>query len=388
MNTLDVIARHPDRFRVLALTAHRRLDLLFDQAMAFAPRLVVIDTPADAKLLSDRLKHAGSSCQVLCGAERLVDVATLAEAHTVMAAIVGIAGLRPTLAAVNAGKQVLLANKEALVTAGPIFMNEVRTHHAALIPIDSEHNAIFQCLPAGYDGNLRAAGIRRVLLTASGGPFREYPVDKLSAVTPDQACAHPNWVMGRKISVDSATMMNKGLEIIEARWLFNAAEHEIDVIIHPESVIHSLVEYVDGSVLAQLGNPDMRTPIAQALGFPVRIEAGVSFLDLASTGRLNFSSPDERRFPCLRLAREVLRQGGRAPAVLNAANEIAVAAFLDLRMRFDQIPQLLEDVLHAVENAELHELADVFEADRRGRLEAEQWLETKAAKAPVPRMTA
>jgi 1-deoxy-D-xylulose-5-phosphate reductoisomerase len=292
VNTLDVIARHPDRFKVVALTAHRQVDRLFDQVMACAPRYAVIGDAAAAAQLSARLQRAGSSTQVLHGAAGLEEVAALAEADTVMAAIVGIAGLRATLAAVKTGKRVLLANKEALVTAGPVFMAAVRKHQASLIPIDSEHNAIFQTLPPGFNGDLAAAGVRRILLTASGGPFRETPIDQLAGITPDQACAHPNWVMGRKISVDSSTMMNKGLEIIEASWLFNAAEHQISVVIHPESVIHSLVEYIDGSMLAQLGNPDMRTPIAQALGYPQRIDAGVSFLNLAATGRLNFSETD------------------------------------------------------------------------------------------------
>ncbi len=390
VNTLDVIARHPENFKVLALTAHRKIDLLFDQVMKFTPRFAVIDEAAAAKQLSTRLQQAGSATTVLHGAKNLEEVAAHAQTDTVMAAIVGIAGLRATLAAVNAGKQVLLANKEALVTAGPVFMEAVRAHRAALIPIDSEHNAIFQSLPAAFGGDLKAAGVRRILLTASGGPFREMPLEKLGDVTPDQACAHPNWVMGRKISVDSATMMNKGLEIIEASWLFNATEQQIQVVIHPESVIHSMVEYIDGSVIAQLGNPDMRTPIAHALGFPLRIEAGVSYLDLAATGRLNFLEPDERRFPCLRLAREALRAGGCAPAVLNAANEIAVAAFLNSQMRFNQIPQLLEGVLESTVNTPLRELADVFDADRRGRYGAEQWLmhHAHAGNAVQSRLTA
>ena len=390
VSTLDVIARHPDRFRVLALTAHRQIDRLFDQIIAFAPRFAVVDEAPAARQLAERLERAGSATVVMHGAKSLEAVAAHAEVDTVMAAIVGIAGLRPALAAVTAGKQVLLANKEALVTAGPLFMEAVRRCGATLIPIDSEHNAIFQSLPAGYGGDLEAAGVRRILLTASGGPFREWPLEKLADVTPEQACAHPNWVMGRKISVDSATMMNKGLEIIEASWLFNAAEHRIDVVIHPESVIHSLVEYVDGSVIAQLGNPDMRTPIAHALGFPQRIDAGVSYLDLVKTGRLNFLAPDERRFPCLRLAREALRAGGCASALLNAANEVAVAAFLNLQMRFDQIPQLLEGVLASIGNMPLRDLADVFEADARARQSATRWLSQHATSgtAAPSRLTA
>lgn len=381
VNTLDVIARHPEDFKVLALTAHRQTDVLFEQAIAFAPRVVVIGEAGDAIRLGQRLRQAGSRTEVMHGPQGLEDVARHPDAHVVMAAIVGIAGLPSALAAVRAGKQVLLANKEALVTAGPVFMAAVRENQAKLIPIDSEHNAIFQVLPGTFDGDLAAAGVRRILLTASGGPFRELPAEKFSAVTPAQACSHPNWVMGRKISVDSATMMNKGLEIIEARWLFNAAEGQIDVVIHPESVIHSLVEYVDGSVLAQLGNPDMRTPIAHALGFPQRMASGVNFLDLAATGRLNFSAPDERRFPCLRLAREALRAGGCSPAVLNAANEVAVTAFLECGLRFDRIPRLIEDVLESFGNAPLIELAQVYGADARAREIAQQWLERHAGSA-------
>jgi 1-deoxy-D-xylulose-5-phosphate reductoisomerase len=384
ISTLDVIARHPDRFKVVALTAHRQLERLFDQIMACAPSYAVIADAAAAAQLTAKLQRAGSNTEVLHGAGALEQVAALPEADTVMAAIVGIAGLRATLAAVKAGKRVLLANKEALVTAGPLFMAAVREHKALLIPIDSEHNAIFQALPREFSGDLGLAGVRRILLTASGGPFRETPPEKLSAVTPEQACAHPKWVMGRKISVDSATMMNKGLEIIEASWLFNAAEHQIEVVIHPESVVHSLVEYLDGSVLAQLGNPDMRTPIAQALAYPDRITAGVGYLDLAATGRLNFSAPDETRFPCLRLARAALRQGGCAPAVLNAANERAVAAFLESQMRFDQIPQLIEDVMAGIGAAPLTDLADVFDADRRARICADGWLARHAAAAAEP----
>ncbi len=378
VNTLDVVARHPDRFRIVGLTAHRQIDRLFDQIMLCAPNYAVVGDAAAASQLAARVKNAGRSTQILHGAEALEQVASLAEADTVMAAIVGIAGLRATLAAVNAGKRVLLANKEALVTAGPLFMAAVAAHRATLIPIDSEHNAIFQALPRDYAGDLDGAGVRRILLTASGGPFRETPLDRFASVTPEQACAHPKWVMGRKISVDSATMMNKGLEIIEASWLFNAPENRIKVVIHPESVIHSLVEYVDGSVLAQLGNPDMRTPIAQALAYPQRIDAGVSFLDLAATQQLNFAEPDERRFPCLRLAREALRSGGCAPAVLNAANEAAVAAFLEMQMRFDQIPELIEQVLGAIGTRPLHQLPDVFAADREARAQAAEWLQRNA----------
>jgi 1-deoxy-D-xylulose-5-phosphate reductoisomerase len=378
-STLDVIARHPGRFKVVALTAHRQIDVLFKQCLAFQPQYAVVSDTKSAEQLFARLRAAGSSTEVLCGESALEQVAALPQADTVMAAIVGIAGLRATFAAVQAGKRVLLANKEALVTAGPVFMTAVRSRGVTLIPIDSEHNAVFQALPATFAGDLAAAGVRRILLTASGGPFRELPLERLAQVTPDEACAHPNWVMGRKISVDSATMMNKGLEIIEARWLFNAVEEQIKVVIHPESVIHSLVEYRDGSMLAQLGNPDMRTPIAFALGYPQRIEAGVDFLDLAALGKLSFSEPDHHRFPCLELAREALRAGGSAATVLNAANEAAVAAFLESTLRFDQIPVLIGHVLAEIPVAPLRDLEDVFSADRRARDCAETWLARHAA---------
>ena len=379
VSTLDVIARHRDRFQLVALTAYRQIDALLNQCIEFRPQYAVVGDAQSAEQLRAKLRPAGSTTEVLCGEQALEQVAALPRVDTVMAAIVGIAGLRATFAAVQAGKRVLLANKEALVTAGPVFMAAVRNRGVTLIPIDSEHNAVFQALPRDFAGDLAAVGVRRIVLTASGGPFRDMPLERLPQVTPDEACAHPNWVMGRKISVDSATMMNKGLEVIEASWLFNAQEEQIKVVIHPESVIHSLVEYVDGSLLAQLGNPDMRTPIAFALGFPERIEAGVDFLDLATVSRLNFSEPDDARFPCLRLAREALRAGGSAPAVINAANEVAVAAFLESRLRFDQIPALIEHALAAVTVASLRELEDVFTADRRARDCAEAWLARHAA---------
>ena len=378
VSTLDVIARHGERFRVVALTAHRRREVLLDQCLRFRPRYAVIGDAASAEKLRRKLRAAGSPTEVLCGDAALERVASLPEVDTVMAAIVGIAGLRATFAAAGAGKRVLLANKESLVTAGPVFMDAVRRNGATLMPIDSEHNAVFQALPPAFNGDLAASGVRRIMLTASGGPFREVPLEGLAQVTPAQACAHPNWDMGRKISVDSATMMNKGLEVIEASWLFNAREQQIAVVIHPESVVHSLVEYVDGSVLAQLGNPDMRTPIAFALGYPERIAAGVDFLDLAALGKLNFSAPDHARFPCLTLAREALRAGGNAPAVLNAANETAVAAFLDLKLRFDRIPALIEHVLSEVAAAPLRGLDDVFAADSSARDCAAGWLSRHA----------
>jgi 1-deoxy-D-xylulose-5-phosphate reductoisomerase len=373
-STLDVVARHPDRFEVYALTALNRADTLFKQCLEFQPRIAVVLEEAAAQDLRRRLHEAGSRCEVRSGAAALEEVARLREVEIVMAAIVGIAGLRPTLAAAQAGKKVLLANKEALVTAGAVLMDAVRASGATLLPIDSEHNAVFQALPSDYAGPA-ASGVRRILLTASGGPFRTLPLRELDRVTPDQACAHPNWTMGRKISVDSATMMNKGLEVIEARWLFDVPPERIEVVIHPESVVHSLVEYVDGSVIAQLGNPDMRTPIAYALGYPGRIEAGVEFLDLARIGALRFERPDLERFPCLKLAYGALAAGGTAPTVLNAANEVAVEQFLAGSLGFRQIPELIEAVLGGVDCAAVTGLEDVLAADRAARERARAWLQ-------------
>jgi 1-deoxy-D-xylulose-5-phosphate reductoisomerase len=320
------------------------------------------------------LGDSGVRTEVLHGADALVAVAGLSEVDVVMAAIVGAAGLPPTLAAARAGKRILLANKEALVMAGAVFMSEARRAGALLLPIDSEHNAIFQSMPYDYSGDMARGGIRRILLTASGGPFRTTPLDALTQITPEQAVAHPNWVMGRKISVDSATMMNKGLEVIEAHWLFNAPAEKIEVVIHPQSVIHSLVDYEDGSVLAQLGNPDMRTPIAHALAWPQRIESGVAPLDLFAVGQLNFERPDPARFPCLDLAYRALRAEGNAAAVLNAANEVAVAAFLERRLPFLGIAGLIAATLDAVPAAALPDLAAVLEADRQGRTTATELL--------------
>jgi 1-deoxy-D-xylulose-5-phosphate reductoisomerase len=319
-STLDVIARHPDLFSVCAVTAHSSVDELARLAHVHGARYAAISDPVHAPALERRLRELGSTAEVLAGEEGLVHVATLPETHCVMAAIVGAAGLPPTLAAAEAGKKILLANKEALVMAGPIFMDAVRRNGVTLLPIDSEHNAIFQCLPALGVGGLAERGIRRILLTGSGGPFRTRPREALRSVTPEEACAHPTWAMGPKISVDSATMMNKCLEVIEAHWLFDAPGERIEVVVHPQSVVHSMVEYVDGSVIAQLGNPDMRTPIAQALAYPDRIEAGVAPLDLTRIGWLDFEKPDCERFPALPLAFAALEQGGSAPAVLNAAN--------------------------------------------------------------------
>jgi 1-deoxy-D-xylulose-5-phosphate reductoisomerase len=373
-NTLDVVERHPERFRVIALSAHTQSEALFAQCVRCRPAYAVISEPRAAEELAKRMRQEGLQTKVLCGPEGLEHVASMAEVDTVMAAIVGIAGLKPTIAAARAGKKLLLANKEALVTAGAVLMQAARTGGATLLPIDSEHNAVFQALPPTFTGELSAVGVRRILLTASGGPFRLTPASELAHVTPDAACAHPNWRMGRKISVDSATMMNKGLEVIEAHWLFNARPEQIEVVIHPESVVHSLVEYVDGSVIAQLGNPDMRTPIAHALAYPDRIEAGVDFLDLARTGSLHFEAPDTGRFPCLRLAYEALQAGGCAPAILNAANEVAVARFLAGDIGFTDIAPLIQAVLARCESGRVETLADVLEADRAARVCAERCL--------------
>jgi 1-deoxy-D-xylulose-5-phosphate reductoisomerase len=367
VNTLDVIRRHPDRYRIFALCAHTQIDKLFEQVREFAPEFAVVRDAALADELGSRCRNAGLSTAVRHGMEALVEMAAHPDVDTVMAAIVGAAGLEPTLAAAKAGKKILLANKEVLVMAGELFMHAVREHGAVLLPVDSEHNAIFQSLPTDFSRGLSACGVRRILLTASGGPFRTTPRAALADVTPEAACAHPNWVMGPKISVDSASMMNKGLEVIEAYWLFACTPEQIQVVVHPQSVIHSLVEYTDGSVLAQLGNPDMRTPIAYALAYPERIDAGVPSLDLFQIARLDFEAPDFERFPCLQLAYAALRAGGTAPAILNAANEIAVAAFLDRRLSFLGIPQLIESTLAALPAGPEGSLADVLMADAEAR---------------------
>jgi len=374
VSTLEVVARHRQRFEIFALTANRQVERLFQQCRQFRPAHAVMLDPAAAEELRRRLREAGIPTAVSAGLDAMEQVAADPEVHAVMAAIVGAAGLRPTLAAARAGKRILLANKETLVMAGTIFMEAVARHGAELLPIDSEHNAVFQVLPPRFNGVLEGSGIRRILLTASGGPFRDATLEQLETVTPEQACAHPNWVMGRKISVDSATMMNKGLEVIEAHWLFQAPPERIQVLVHPQSVVHSLVEYVDGSVLAQLGNPDMRTPIAYALGFPERIESGVESLDLLKVGALHFRSPDPVRFPCLSLAYDALRAGGIAPAVLNAANEVAVAAFLGRRIPFTAIPSVIAQALEAVGGGAAATLEDVLDADRRARQASEESL--------------
>ena len=374
LSTLDVIARHPDRYQVFALSGYSRLQELLALCVRHAPAFAVVPSAEAAQQLREGLAVAGLATQVLVGEEGLCQVASAAEVDAVMAAIVGAAGLRPTLAAVEAGKKVLLANKEALVMSGALFMQAVRRSGAVLLPIDSEHNAIFQCLPGDYSRGLAQVGVRRILLTASGGPFRETPMAELMDVSPEQACAHPNWSMGRKISVDSASMMNKGLELIEACWLFDARPSQVEVVVHPQSVIHSLVDYVDGSVLAQLGNPDMRTPIANALAWPERIDSGVAPLDLFAVARLDFKAPDEQRFPCLRLAREAAEAGNSAPAVLNAANEVAVEAFLQRRIRFPEIASMIEHVLDQEPVVAVESLDAVFAADQRARQLAGQWL--------------
>jgi len=397
VNTLDVIARHPDRFKVVALTGQNQIDRLAEQCRRFRPRHAVVMDAGRADELRARL--AGFDIEVSWGVEALETVASLPEIDSVMAAIVGAAGLRPALAAARAGKRILLANKETLVMAGTFFMAAVKAGGATLLPIDSEHNAVFQSMPEAAvapdrhtqamksgngrssgqrtteetiaDGKLAAHGVRRVLLTASGGPFRSRAIETLAAVTPEEAVAHPNWVMGRKISVDSATMMNKGLEVIEAHWLFNAQPDEIEVVIHPQSIIHSMVEYRDGSVIAQLSHPDMRTPIAHALAWPERIEAGVPWLDLARVGTLSFEAPDTRRFPCLGLAYQALRAGGGAPTVLNAANEVAVAAFLDRRIPYLAIADCIAASLDRLGHAPAESLEALSALDDETRRVAE-----------------
>ena len=373
-STLDVVSRHPDKYRIIALTAQQQDELLFEQCQRFQPRYAVLLDAAACERLGKRIAAAGLDVEVLCGVAALERVSTLPEVDAVMAAIVGAAGMPPTLAAAHAGKKILLANKETLVLAGHLFMEAVHRSGSTLLPIDSEHNAIFQALPRGYTGDMKQSGVSKILLTASGGPFRNTPLSELQHVTPEQACAHPNWSMGRKISVDSASMMNKGLEVIEAHWLFNASADDIQVVVHPQSVIHSLVQYVDGSVLAQLGNPDMRTPIAYALAYPERIDSGVAPLDLFQIARLDFSAPDFARFPCLALAYQALRAGGTAPALLNAANEEAVAAFLERRISFLDIPRLIEAVLGKITSTQVGALQDVLDADASARTAAQEWI--------------
>lgn len=378
MNTLDVVRVHPEQFKVVALTAGKQTDRLAEQCMEFKPAIAVLHSADDAKALSALLEGKGLSTKVLYGQEGLIASVSDSDCDTVMAAIVGAAGLLPTLQAAQLGKRVLLANKEALVMSGDIFMNAAREAGAELLPIDSEHNAIFQCLPPQFmsaNSTPRVKellGVEEIWLTASGGPFRSTPIDNLGNITPDEACAHPNWVMGRKISVDSATMMNKGLEVIEAHWLFDIPLEKIKVLIHPESVVHSMVRYRDGSVMAQLGQPDMRTPIAYGLAWPHRIDARVAPLNLTQLSGLHFMEPDLKRFPCLALAFAAAKQGGTSPTVLNAANEIAVAAFLEGKLPYLKIAHVVEKTLNQLTSQKARSLDDVLEFDRKAREVAAQ----------------
>ncbi len=367
LSTLDVVARHPERFRVVALSANSQVETLFEQCLSYRPKYAVMADPDAAQQLKDRLDLSGSDTEVWSGVEGLERVVSLDEVDDVMAAIVGAAALRPTIAAARSAKRILLANKEALVMAGDLFMQEVRSHAATLFPVDSEHNAIFQCMPKKHGHSLAQVGVTHILLTASGGPFIDRDISTLAAVTPDEAVAHPNWSMGRKISVDSATMMNKGLEVIEAYWLFGATAEQIKVVLHPQSVIHSMVQYIDGTVLAQLGNPDMRTSIAHALGYPERIESGVEDLNIFDVARFDFMKPDLARFPCLRLAYEALDAGGTAPTILNAANEVAVEAFLQRRLGFMDIAAVVEQSLEQLPVSPVTDLATLLSVDAESR---------------------
>jgi len=380
-HTLDVIARHPDRFRVVALGANRNARKLAEQAARFGAQYAALADGGAAPQLEQELRARGATTRVIAGAQALEEIACLPEVDSVMAAIVGAAGLRSTLAAARAGKRLLLANKESLVMAGPLLLQAVRESGATLLPIDSEHNAVFQCLPPNTQPGVSPPGIRRILLTASGGPFLDADHARLARVTPDEACAHPNWTMGRKISVDSATLMNKGLEFIEACVLFGVEPARVEVLIHRESIVHSLVEYVDGSVLAQLGAPDMRTPIAHALAWPERVTSGVQSLDLVRVGKLRFEAPDMRRFPALGLAQEAARAGGLRPASLNAANEVAVAAFLEGELNFAQIPAVIESVMATTSGGEIRDLDDVLAADAEARARASSFIRPSAVHA-------
>lgn len=371
-STLDVVRQNPEHFRVIALVAGKNVSRMVEQCLEFSPRYAVMDDDASARLLNDALKQHGSHTEVLSGQQAACDMAALDEVDQVMAAIVGAAGLLPTLAAIRAGKTILLANKESLVTCGRLFMDAVKHSKARLLPVDSEHNAIFQSMPQPIQHNLGYAdleqnGVMSVLLTGSGGPFRETPLHELVSMTPGQACRHPNWSMGRKISVDSATMMNKGLEYIEARWLFNASARQMEVLIHPQSVIHSMVRYQDGSVLAQLGEPDMRTPIAHTMAWPNRVTSGVAPLDFCKLSALTFSAPDYQRYPCLKLAMEAFEQGQSATTALNAANEIVVAAFLAEEIRFTDIADLNLAVLEQMDLQEPQSVDDVLKVDAIAR---------------------
>lgn len=367
VSTLDVIRFNLNKYKVVALTANNQVERLYTQCVEFNPEFAVMVDAISATQLQSKIKDAGLKINVLWGGDALNKVASLNEIKYVMAAIVGAAGLQSSLAAARSGKHILLANKESLVMSGELFMNEVKKNSAVLLPIDSEHNAIFQCLPQNFVTGLSNVGVNKIYLTGSGGPFRNKPLNELNNITPDQACAHPNWNMGRKISVDSATMMNKGLEIIEAKWLFQATSSQIEVVIHPQSVIHSMVQYKDGSVLAQLGHPDMRTPIANALAWPDRINSGVADLDIISLARLDFEAPDEKRFPCLQLARASMEAGGTACTILNAANEVAVSEFLSSNIRFIDIPKIVESVLQSEVTQKADSIETIVECDIQAR---------------------
>ena len=370
MQTLDVISQHVDRFAIFALTANNNVKGLFALCEKYKPHYAVMLQESAAAMLSAQLESIGSTTVVLHGEAALCEISSHDEVDIVMAAIVGAAGLHPAMAAAKAGKRILLANKETLVMAGNLFMEAVVSGGATLLPIDSEHNAIFQAMPQQKSGSLASMGVKRVLLTASGGPFRNSSIEELKAVTRAQALNHPNWVMGPKITIDSATLMNKGLEVIEAYWLFNALPEQIEVVVHPQSVIHSMVEYIDGSILAQLGNPDMRTPIAYGLGYPERLSSGVSSLDLLTTARLDFCAPDAIRFPCLRIAYDALNVGGTAPAILNAANEIAVEAFLAETIGFMDIPNIIDGVLSVAKVERVESIDQLVAVDVRARQSA------------------
>lgn len=366
--TLDVIRQHPQDYQVFALSAHQNVEAIFAQCCQHHPRFAVMQCPQAAQQLRQRCREAGLTVDVLADTDGLVTIAAHPEVDTVMAAIVGAAGLLPALAAARAGKKILLANKETLVMAGQLFMDAVVQGQATLLPIDSEHNAIFQVMPPQGYQQLQEVGVNQIILTASGGPFRQYSATQLADVTPASALKHPNWVMGAKITIDSATLMNKGLEVIEAYWLFNAQPHQIEVVVHPQSVIHSMVSYVDGSILAQLGHPDMRTPIAYGLGYPKRIASGVKPLNLIDVAKLEFEAPDMVRFPCLRLAYEVLAVGGTAPAILNAANEVAVAAFLAKQIHFLQISTVIEAILNHLPAMPVASIEHLIEVDQQARV--------------------
>lgn len=374
VNTLDVISRHPEKYQVIALTAHQSDEKLYQQCVEYTPQFAVLVDADAAERLQKKLSSTDIPTEVLQGVEALEKVAGLQQVDQVMAAIVGAAGLLPALAAARAGKRILLANKEALVMSGDLFIAEVKKHNAELLPIDSEHNAIFQCMPTHYVDGLEQAGVNKILLTASGGPFRHRSIDTLHDVTPEEAVAHPNWVMGRKISVDSATMMNKGLEVIEACWLFDTQASMVQVVIHPQSVIHSMVSYNDGSVLAQMGNPDMRTPIAHAMGWPERMQSGVEPLDVFEVAKLEFEKPDFDRFPCLLMAYESLNIGGTATAILNAANEVAVEAFLNKQLSFTNISKVIEKTLENTTSVAAKDLQTILHADTDARQHAYDWV--------------